>query len=140
MPCSYTLSPHTQAGVGVLVPPVHRFPLEPEPASVGRVLRELLTTGTAIVPPETWKDREPLAGQFLKAAGVRSWRQLETGVRCCWIEASDGQVTLTPLRNGGTRGDQKGFQPFGAPVVRVAADAPDADLGAAVLEALNRSR
>jgi hypothetical protein len=60
--------------------------------------------------------------------------------RLLLIVMRDGRITLTPLRNGGTRGDQKGFQPFGAPVVTVAEAAPDAELGAAVIEALNRSQ
>jgi hypothetical protein len=131
---------HTRAGIGVLVPPVHRFTLEAEPASIGATLRGLLASPPTIVPPDGWKERADLGARFLKAAGVRSWRQLQTGTVSCWIEASNGGVTLTPLCNGGTRGDKKGFQPFGAALVALAEDASDAELGAAVIETLNRSR
>ena len=76
---------------------------------------------------------------FLRAAGVRSWRQLEANAVACWIREENGTIRLTPLRNGGTRGDKKGFQPFDAADISVLTSASDEQLGAAVLAALDRS-
>jgi hypothetical protein len=131
---------YTRAGIGVLVPPVHRFTSETDPGVVGAALSDLLASPPSIVPPDGWKDRAEMGKQFLKAAGFRSWKQLEARAVYCSIEAGEERITLTPLRNGGTRGDKKGFQPFGAPVVTVAVDAPTRELGAAVSEALHRSQ
>lgn len=130
---------HTQRGLAVLVPPVRRLPKDADPIQVGFTLRELLRAPQAVIPPDNWKARVPLSEEFLKQAGYRSWKKLNEGARYCWIEATDGTIALTPLRNGGSRGDKKGFQPFGAPLVTVEEGSGDADLGAAVIEALNRS-
>lgn len=113
--------------------------LDASAADIGAALRSLLTSPPSAVLPDGWKENAELGKQFLTAAGVRSWKQLETDTVHCWIESNGDVVTLTPLRNGGTSGDRKGFQPFGATVVTVPMSATDAELGAAVLEALARS-
>ena len=76
---------------------------------------------------------------FLAAARVRSWRQLETNAVACWIREHEGEIIMTPLRNGGTQGDEKGFQPFGAAEATISLSAADAQLGAAVSAVLDRS-
>lgn len=129
---------HTQRGLTVLVPPVRRLPIDADPIQVGLTLRELLRAPQSMIPSDYWKARVPLSEEFLKQAGYRSWKQLNEGARYCWIEGTGGTIVLTPLRNGGSRGDRKGFQPFGAPLVTVEEGGGDADLGAAVIEALNR--
>ena len=128
----------TRSGLTVSVPPVRRLPLDADPLQVGHTLRELLGSPQSMVPPDDWKARAPIGEEFLKQAGYGSWKRLDEGARYCWIEAKDGTVTLTPLRNGGRRGDRKGFQPFGAPIITVKEGGPEVDLGAAVIEALNR--
>ena len=55
----------------------------------------------------------------------------------CWIEESAGFVTFTPLRNGGSRGDEKGFQPFGKEPVRVPASFSNEELGDVLLQTLS---
>ena len=129
----------TQDGLGVNVPPVHRFPAHEDPGAIGAALRGVLFTPPSIVPPRGWKERAPLGKQFLKAARVASWRQLQLKALSCWITVDGDVVKLTPLRNGGSRGDTKGFQPFGVPDIIVDAAASDEALGAALIEALRRS-
>ena len=127
----------TATGINVSVPPVRRLPLDANPQEVGATLREFLASPPTVVPPENWRERAGLGQDFLQEAGYRSWKKLEEGAVSCWIEVRDGAVTLTPLRNGGRKGSKKGFQPFGASLVTVAADVGDTQLGAAVLEALS---
>ena len=129
----------TVDGIGIDMPPVHRLDAAADPSDAGRALRESLAASTTRIPPRFWREQREITKEFLKAAHVRSWRQLQTGAVACWIAERDGVIVLTPLRNGGTRGDSKGFQPFGASDVTVAASATDAELGAAVIEALDRS-
>jgi len=129
----------TEDGIGVHMPPVHRFGIGADPAEVGHALRDSLTLSTTLAPPRLWQERRELVKMFLRAAGVRSWRQLETNAVACWIREDNGRMTLTPLRNGGTRGDKKGFQPFDATDVSVSSSEPDARLGEALFAALEHS-
>lgn len=130
----------TVDGIGVSVPPVHRLSRNAPRSNLGAALRDALFTPVSIVPPRFWKERAELGVQFLKAARVRSWRQLQLSARNCNIVAADGLVRLTPLRNGGTRGDTKGFQPFGAADLTVPDSASDDELGTALVEALDQSK
>lgn len=129
----------TATGLNVGVPPVRRLRLDADPQEVGATLREFLTSPPTVVPPDDWRERAGLGQDFLHEAGYRSWKKLEEGAVSCWIEVRDGAIVFTPLRNGGRKGSEKGFQPFGASLITVAVDAEDPQLGAAVLEALSRS-
>jgi hypothetical protein len=129
----------TEDGIGVSVTPVHRFQGNADAGAIGAALRSVLFTPPSIVPPRGWKDRAPLGKQFLEAARVSSWRQLQLKAVSCWIASEGHVVKLTPLRNGGTRGDKKGFQPFGAPEIVLDARESDHALGAALINALRQS-
>ncbi len=129
----------TRAGIGVSIAPVHRFNAHSDGADIGAALRSSLEHGVSVAVPEGWKEHADLGRAFLRAAHLRSWKQLQTGSVSCWVRSDGSQIELTPLRNGGTSGPEKGFQPFGAAPIALAADASDAELGTALLEALTRS-
>ena len=129
----------TVDGIGISIPPVYRLAKATARRDVGAAVRDVLFTSPSIVPPRFWKERKELERQFLKAAGTRSWRSLEANARSCWIVMQGGSIVLTPLRNGGTRGDAKGFQPFGASDIVLPASSSDEDLGTALIEALDKS-
>ena len=130
----------TVDGIGVDVPPVKRFTnSRADVAAIGAALRAILASPTDEPAPRYWNERKELGKQFLNSAGVRSWREIQLHAVSCWIEIGDKQIFMTPLRNGGTRGDQKGFQPFGAALVVVRLDEPDVALGAALIAALDAS-
>ena len=129
----------TEDGIAVDVP-VLRFAANADAAKIGAALKSVLFTPPSIVPPRFWKERAALGRQFLKAASVRSWRRLQLNAVACWIVASSGVVTFTPLRNGGTRSDTKGFQPFGAADIVIEESAADQKLGAALVNALSEER
>src|SRR5258708_2533748 len=100
------------AGFLISIPPVLRLPASAEPDLLGRTLRDALAAYQPNFPqPADWNRHR---ADFLKAAGVRSWRKLEGLSRSCWIQQADHEITFTPLRNGGSHGAKKGFQPFGA--------------------------
>src|SRR5690349_23282998 len=100
-------------GIGVDVTPVYRFTRDAAAAEIGAAVRNVLSSPPSIVPPRYWKERAALGKEFLKAAGVASWRKLQLDAVSCGMAANDGLVVFTPLRNGCTRAGKKGFQPFG---------------------------
>jgi hypothetical protein len=122
------------SGVLVSAPPVLRLPPDVSDAELGVALRSVLRAYAEGVPHPDWSES---GKTFLRAAGYRSWRSLEAPARSCWIELSDGRLVITPLRNGGSRGDQKGFQPFGSePIIANITD-NDEEVGKALKAALN---
>jgi hypothetical protein len=128
------------AGFHVSTSPVFRLPPDASPESVGRHLREALASyqpNFALPPPSEWKAYQRA---FLKSTGFRSWRQLEGPSKSCFIQQdADGRVVFTPLRNGGSRGPKKGFQPFGLPAITTPASLTDGALGTYLLDALAKS-
>lgn len=130
----------TDAGVGVDVPPVIRLDPSAPPADLGAAVRTALQQDHPRIPHPARDGWNDVTKPFLKAISARSWRAFESTAVHCWIAAADGTIQFTPLANGGTRGDRKGFQPFGAPEVTAPQDAPDAVIGQALLAALAASR
>jgi hypothetical protein len=126
----------TDAGVGIHVPPVSRLRASATAMEVGAALRAAVGARPAVLPHPDRNSWKMLGDQFLRAAQCRSWRQLQTDAKHCWIRAVDGHISITPLANGGTRGPHKGFQPFGASEIRVLEAATDQTIGQALLDAL----
>jgi hypothetical protein len=127
-----------QAGFLVAVPPVIRLPPSSSAAEVGKALRQAL--GAFQAEREDPADWSGLRSEFLQATGFRSWKALEESAKSCWIEEQAGRIELTPLKNGGSRGADKGFQPFGVPPSTMEASESDAEIGQALLDALSRSK
>jgi len=97
-------------------------------------LRDAIEAFQANVPvPKDWRQ---FRAEFLRATGFRSWRALEGKAKCCWISKESDVITFTPLRNGGAKGGQKGFQPFGAAPIHASFNTSAEELGAALLMAL----
>lgn len=137
-PDEFILHAQHRAVSGVLLsaPPVVRLPPQASDAALGAALREVLRAFEEGVPHparDKWKEG---AAAFLKQTGYRSWRALEGPARSCWIDEEQGGLNFTPLRNGGSSGDRKGFQPFGAAPVMTSAAATDEEVGAALKSAL----
>src|SRR5688572_17807863 len=130
----------TDAGAGISVPPVTRLRADAAPTEIGTALRNALDAGSAVIRHPEQDEWKPTGERFLRAAGFRSWRQLENQARYCFILADEGRITITPSANGGTRGPRKGFQPFGAPEITVEETVSDDIIGNAVLNALSLCR
>ena len=117
-------------------PPVVVLRPDAPPAALGRALRGVLDAYVPNEPdPDDWKAAR---AEFLKATTFRSWKALEGGAKLCNVCEDRGRIVLTPTRNGGSRGDEKGFAPFSADPVSVPSDADEETVGRAVLEALSR--
>jgi len=127
----------TTAGVYLVEQPVVRLSPTAQHEELGAAVRQMLGAfRTGVRHPER-SEWGPLGKPFLTAAGFRSWRSLENGAKLSSvIQKPDGSFTLSVTRNGGTRGDKKGFQGFGVPDQHLAAGASDAELGIAVMKAL----
>jgi len=124
-----------RAGFCMASPPVIRIPGTSTAEEVGTGLRRALDAYQDDLPdPANWKD---FRAQFLRATGYKSWKSLEAHAKSCWIEDVDGSISFTPLRNGGSRGDNAGFQPFGKEPVVVLATCADEELGKALLHVLS---
>lgn len=124
------------AGFHLSIPPVFLLAVSPAPDVLGCTLREALAAYQPALPqPQDWRAHR--AG-FLRATGVRSWSQLEGLSRSCWIEEAQAGITFTPLRNGGSRGAKKGFQPFGASPIACPGGVGDEVLGQALFDALGK--
>lgn len=74
---------------------------------------------------------------FHAGVGVKSNAQLQRAAVCVGISQA-GALEFEPTHNGGTSGDAKGFQPIArTEPLRLPADAPRADIGAALMKAFS---
>ena len=126
----------TTAGVYLVeLPAIRLNPVVPS-HEIGAAVRRALGACRTVPHPDAseWRD---IGKPFLAAAGFRSWRVLEVGAKRCGVtQKPDGSFAFSITRNGGTRGDKKGFQRFGVADQHLGAKASDAELGSAVLKAL----
>lgn len=122
----------TTAGVDIVDLDVHHLPAPFAAAAVGAAARVALAAHQHDVShPTDWAE---VSRGFLSACHVRSWKALESDARFCGIELSlDGTIRLSSTRNGGRSGDEKGFQPNGAPDSLLSANVTDGEFGEAIL-------
>lgn len=83
-------------------------------------------------------DPEGKSNPVLKAAGVRSWRQLERESRLVGVVLEKDQISLYPYR-ATRRGEGEGFLVMDDARTTMASSCSDSELAAAVLEALQRA-
>ena len=79
-------------GIGMAVPPAWRLPPAVGAAGAGASVLDALSAFRT-VPDRDPAGRKTRAAEFLKAAGVRSWRALQQGSRSCWIVEDDGVIS-----------------------------------------------
>jgi hypothetical protein len=128
----------SKAGFLVATTPIVRLPTSSAPEEVGSALLAMLEEFRDLLPDEIeWR---AVSKEFLKATGFTSWRSFEGApAKSCWVAADDRTLTVTPLRNGGLTGENRGFQPFGRQDLSVRLDADHEALGNALLLVLERS-
>ena len=126
-------------GIGVLSVPVWRLHPDGDSTVAGAAVASALAASHTLPADPSQTELAALSKVFLKAAGFRSWRALEAGARGCCIEEREGTIVFTPLRNGGTRGSKKGFQPFDAPPIVCRRDLGAVTLGDALRETLRQA-
>ena len=122
------------AGFCMASPPVIQLPGTSPTDEIGSaLLRALYAYQDNLPDPGDWK---AFRADFLRATGFKSWNSLEGPARSCWIEEIGDSISFTPLRNGGSRGEKAGFQPFGKQPILVSASLPNEEIGEALLHAL----
>jgi hypothetical protein len=99
----------TTAGLGIASEPYVSLPLDARPDSLGNlVLSALSKSGQTVPHPTIWRG---LDKPRLEAAGVKSEKAFQTGARSVSVERGQA-FRLEPSRNGGSKGDTKGFEPL----------------------------
>lgn len=121
-------------GVGLDSEPYLALPLEVDATDLGKsVLAALRESGRSVPHPTVWKG---LGAARLKAAGVKSERAFQIGSRYVSVELEEGGFLIEPSRNGGTKGDAKGFAPLPGHAIALDADSTADGLGNAIRRAL----
>jgi hypothetical protein len=133
-------SAKTVPGFLIDTPPWITLSDEVRNAELGEAVRTALAAyreGVS-VPDYLSADWKALRRARYRAAGVNSERAYMTGSTYVSLCAENGSLRLTPSRNGGTRGDGKGFHFLPEFELQTQAN-PDSDaIGRAVREALDR--
>jgi hypothetical protein len=125
----------TTAGLGIASEPYIGLPLDAEPKSLGNsVLSALSHSGQTVPHPMTWKG---LDKPRLEAAGVKSEKAFQSGARSVGVERGQA-FRLEPSRNGGSKGDTKGFEPLPELSMSLPLSSTAAALGQAIRNCLER--
>ncbi|MEU8261968.1 hypothetical protein AB0C02_15260 [Micromonospora sp. NPDC048999] len=103
--------------------------------TLGAAVRRMLDASRGGVPTPDFQGPSQFA-PILDALGLRSFNGYARGTRHVHVEQDTGAVTVIPTRNGGAR---EGFVGLAEHAVRLT-DPGDAELGEALLAALDRSR
>jgi hypothetical protein len=110
-------------------------------ASVGEIGHAILRAFDAAqfdAPIPIAADLKPLTQRRLKAAGVKSERQLQMRAVHCLVTRTANEIAIMPTHNGGTRGDERGFHFRVEQVIVIALNSSPAQIGAAVLDGFAR--
>jgi CDI immunity protein len=132
----YIIQPYswTTTGLRIGTEPIDVLSRDADADELGAVLQRALSAAKdGVAHPTNWKAQlEPL----LLCAKVRSWSALQKSAKMCQIETLDGGVRITPSRNGGIAGPDKGYHPIADQAVVLPLDCSNEELGTTVLRAL----
>ncbi len=125
----------TDMGVGIASEPYVAIPLEADTEQLGKsILDALGESGRTVPHPTVWKGQD---ASRLEAAGVKSERAFQDGARYVRVERTQAGFLIEPSRNGGAKGDAKGFAPLPDRAIAVDAGASADDLGKAIRKGLD---
>lgn len=125
----------SSSGFFVASEPYQSLPTDAEAVLLGRAVRNAFEFAQRQIPdPTDWK---AFSAPRLAAAGVKSEAAFQRNSQLVTITAVDSRITLTPTRNGGTKGADKGFHQLEDNVLVVAANCTDDVLGKALHETLS---
>lgn len=107
----YLICPNirTTTGLWMNSAPYVTLPLDADPRLIGKAILTALEGSTQGAPHPT--DFRAASELRRSAAGVRSERQFQLGATYIGISIDGDNLRLLPYRNGGSKGDQKGFYP-----------------------------
>jgi CDI immunity protein len=124
----------TTTGLRIGTEPIQVLPHDAAVSDLGKALQKAMSAAKeGVTHPTDWKAQlEPL----LQCGKIRSWNALQKSAKMCEVEALDRELRITPSRNGGTSGPDKGYHPIGEQAVVLPLNCSDEELGNAVLQAL----
>ena len=125
---SYLLS-----GVGTISPPYFSIPLDAPVELLAVKLRKALNeTQTGL--PEDYFSNPIVKETALKELAIRSFSQLNLKENLsCFVQNANNSIQITPTQNTGN-----GFNFKNKDKIEISADAPDEELGKAILNAFER--
>jgi CDI immunity protein len=126
-------SSRTLCGVWIGCSPVVRLARPVSETDLGTTIRRTLAKSRVGVPHPT--DFKLLLTEFLAVAGARSWNAIQRTAAKCSIVAEATCIRVTPSKNGGTKGENRGYTPLGNLAIELRATASDEELGEAVITA-----
>jgi hypothetical protein len=123
-------------GLSIASEPYVSLPLDADAKALGdSVLSALSLSGRTVPHPTSW---ENLGTARLNAAGVKSEKAFQLGARSLNAEREAQGFRIEPSRNGGAKGDTKGFEPLPEFGISLPLTASAATLGAAIRACFER--
>jgi hypothetical protein len=126
----------TVTGLWLIADPVVQLPRAASTAELGAAVRSALAASRQDIPHP--HDRREFPSSLLRVAGVRSWNALQRSAARCQVETNATAIRVLPSRNGGTRGDDRGYHSLEELAVTLPAAGSDEELGAAVMSVVAR--
>src|SRR5262245_45444450 len=123
----------TTAGVGIRWGSVHVLPRSAAVSELGDAVLDALQASTQGVPhPDDWK---AVLRPFLEAARARSWHAVQRRAKLCCVQSDETGIRITPTRNGGTRGPERGYHALTQDAIVLPSASTADEIGRAVLSA-----
>jgi hypothetical protein len=124
----------TTTGLRIGTQPIEVLPGAASAADLGAAIQNALSAAKeGVAHPTDWKAHlMPL----LESAKIRSWNALLKSAKMCEVETLGHEIRVTPSRNGGTSGSDKGYHPIADRAIVLPALCSDDELGASVLRAV----
>lgn len=124
----------TVESVWILQAPVERVQLDAPDAALGAAVRRALARSrTDVAHPSDWMAFRIGVNRALNEVGISSVSKLHTGARLVSLRVFASAVCVTPTRNGGGSGPDRGFDELAEMVREIAEGSSDAELGQAVV-------
>ena len=90
--------------------PAIRIALESRPEELGVTTKDILTASGKVVPTPLRDQHKARSQPLLNALGARKWSDIESHARLCFIrQLNSGELRIVPTKNGGGRGENRGF-------------------------------
>lgn len=123
----------TSAGIWLATPEYVVLGLDSSAQKIGNaVFIALENSGNTIPHPISWTG---LSKPRLDAAGVKSEAAFHKSTRLVSVIKNLTQIEIKPSRNGGTKGDERGFHYLSNATIHLACHASATEIGQAILSA-----
>ncbi len=114
--------------------PVQVLPCETDMTTLGQAIQNALAASQDGVAHPT--DSKAVLQPLFKGAKIKSWNALQKSAKMVSIEMSAAELRMVPSRNGGTSGDDKGYNHLPEKAIVLAAGCSPEQLGSALSQAL----